>query len=116
MNPLEPASRPRTSKLWLGISVVLFTVLAALLYPATMGLTYFDPYRWGFNPRPMIVCIGLLAQRLDRGQRDLVRSARWRRRDDSRRCRLRLRPLSRGRAQEKTSARTIATTAMPMTT
>lgn len=37
----------------------LFVVLTALLYPATMGLTYVDPYRWGFNPRPMIVLIGL---------------------------------------------------------
>ena len=27
MNPLEPAARPRTSKLWLGISVVLALVL-----------------------------------------------------------------------------------------
>ncbi|PTT28669.1 hypothetical protein [Pseudomonas sp. HMWF021] len=40
--------------------LVLFGVLAALLYPATMGLTYVDPYRWGFNPRPLIVCIGVL--------------------------------------------------------
>ena len=40
--------------------LVLFVVLAALLYPATMGLTYVDPYRWGFNPRPLIVCIGVL--------------------------------------------------------
>jgi hypothetical protein len=39
----------------------LFVLLAAVLYPATMGLTYVDPYRWGFNPRPMIVCIGLAA-------------------------------------------------------
>ncbi|WP_180698737.1 hypothetical protein [Pseudomonas crudilactis] len=39
--------------------LVLFTVLALILYPATMGLTYVDPYRWGFNPRPMIVLIGL---------------------------------------------------------
>lgn len=37
----------------------LFVVLAVLLYPATMGLTYVDPYRWGFNPRPMIVVVGL---------------------------------------------------------
>ncbi|MGY2440919.1 hypothetical protein [Pseudomonas sp. SDO52101_S400] len=37
----------------------LFVVLTALLYPATMGLTYVDPYRWGFNPRPMIVVVGL---------------------------------------------------------
>lgn len=41
--------------------LVLFGLLAALLYPATMGLTYFDPYRWGFNPRPMIVLVALLA-------------------------------------------------------
>lgn len=40
--------------------LVLFFVLAALLYPATMGLTYVDPYRWGFNPRTLIVCIGVL--------------------------------------------------------
>ncbi|WP_433588030.1 hypothetical protein [Pseudomonas koreensis] len=40
--------------------LVLFIALAALLYPATMGLTYVDPYRWGFNPRPLILCMGLL--------------------------------------------------------
>ncbi|WP_277758072.1 hypothetical protein [Pseudomonas sp. A34-9] len=39
--------------------LVLFSVLAAILYPATMGLTYVDPYRWGFNPRPMLVLVGL---------------------------------------------------------
>ena len=26
-----------------------------------MGLTYVDPYRWGFNPRPMIVWVAALA-------------------------------------------------------
>lgn len=41
--------------------LVLFAGLAAVLYPATLGLTYVDPYRWGFNPRPMIVLIGLTA-------------------------------------------------------
>ncbi|MBK5529696.1 hypothetical protein JFT86_22425 [Pseudomonas sp. TH06] len=41
--------------------LLLFGLLAVVLYPATMGLTYVDPYRWGFNPRPMIVCIGLAA-------------------------------------------------------
>ncbi|CEL28987.1 hypothetical protein [Pseudomonas fluorescens] len=40
--------------------LLVFGLLAAVLYPATMGLTYVDPYRWGFNPQPMIVCIGLL--------------------------------------------------------
>ncbi|UWF47200.1 hypothetical protein NYP20_17790 [Pseudomonas sp. N3-W] len=41
--------------------LLLFAVLAVVLYPATLGLTYVDPYRWGFNPRPMIVAIGLVA-------------------------------------------------------
>ncbi|WP_460099282.1 hypothetical protein [Pseudomonas sp. H3_C08] len=40
--------------------LVLFGLMALILYPATMGLTYVDPYRWGFNPRPMIVLIGLI--------------------------------------------------------
>ena len=39
--------------------LLLFGLLSLVLYPATLGLTYFDPYRWGFNPRPMIVLIGL---------------------------------------------------------
>jgi anti-sigma-K factor RskA len=38
MNPLEPASRPRTSKLWLGISVVLALVL--LVGTATTASMY----------------------------------------------------------------------------
>ena len=38
MNPLEPASRPRTSKLWLGISVVLALVL--LVGAATTASMY----------------------------------------------------------------------------
>jgi hypothetical protein len=41
--------------------VLLFGLLALSLYPATLGLTYFDPYRWGFNPRPMIVLMGAAA-------------------------------------------------------
>ena len=41
--------------------LVLFGLMALILYPATMGLTYVDPYRWGFNPRPMIVLVGALA-------------------------------------------------------
>ena len=41
--------------------LALFGVLSLLLYPATLGLTYYDPYRWGFNPRPMIVLVGALA-------------------------------------------------------
>ncbi|WDU63115.1 hypothetical protein LRS56_00530 [Pseudomonas poae] len=41
--------------------LLLFGVLSLVLYPATLGLTYFDPYRWGFNPRPMIVLVGAAA-------------------------------------------------------
>lgn len=40
--------------------LVVFGLLSVALYPATLGLTYFDPYRWGFNPRPMIVLVGAL--------------------------------------------------------
>ena len=41
--------------------LLLFGLLSLVLYPATMGLTYVDPYRWGFNPRPMIVLVGAAA-------------------------------------------------------
>ena len=41
--------------------LLLFGGLSLMLYPATLGLTYFDPYRWGFNPRPMIVLMGVAA-------------------------------------------------------
>ncbi|AHG40181.1 membrane protein [Pseudomonas syringae CC1557] len=44
------------------LSVLLvFAALALALYPATLGLTYFDPYRWGYNPRPMIIIVALIA-------------------------------------------------------
>ncbi|BDB21838.1 hypothetical protein cym2001_52030 [Pseudomonas sp. CYM-20-01] len=41
--------------------LLLFGLLSLLLYPATLGLTYVDPYRWGFNPRPMIVLVAAAA-------------------------------------------------------
>lgn len=41
--------------------LVAFALLALILYPATLGLTYTDPYRLGYNPRPLLVAIGLLA-------------------------------------------------------
>ncbi|MDL5601605.1 hypothetical protein QS468_53460 [Bacillus subtilis] len=50
---------PQLKPLTRGQILGLFVVLTVLLYPATMGLTYVDPYRWGFNPRPMIVAVGL---------------------------------------------------------
>lgn len=41
-------------------SLALFAGLAVLLYPAALGLSYADPYQLGFEPRPMLLVIGLL--------------------------------------------------------
>ena len=38
----------------------IFAALALILYPASLGLTYSDPYRLGYAPRPMLVLMGLL--------------------------------------------------------
>ncbi|PIA67046.1 hypothetical protein CDR19_23915 [Ectopseudomonas toyotomiensis] len=40
--------------------LIVIAALALFLYPATMGLTYFDPYRLGYNPRPLIVVVGVV--------------------------------------------------------
>lgn len=53
VQPLQLAHRSQV--------LLVFAVLGLILYPATLGITYFDPYRWGFNPRPMIVLTGLAA-------------------------------------------------------
>ncbi|MCF5165510.1 hypothetical protein GIW45_15870 [Pseudomonas congelans] len=44
-----------------GVVLLVFAALALTLYPATLGLTYFDPYRWGYNPRPMIIIVAVIA-------------------------------------------------------
>ena len=41
--------------------LILIAALALFLYPTAMGLTYFDPYRLGYNPRPLIMVIGALS-------------------------------------------------------
>ncbi len=41
-------------------SLALFAGLAVLLYPAALGLSYADPYQLGFEPRPMLLVLGLL--------------------------------------------------------
>ncbi|VVP93353.1 hypothetical protein PS918_03461 [Pseudomonas fluorescens] len=51
---LAPAQPGKTSVL------IIFAALALVLYPATLGMSYLDPYRFGFSPRPMLVFIGLL--------------------------------------------------------
>lgn len=40
--------------------LIIFAAMALVLYPATLGLTYLDPYRFGFSPRPMLIVVGLL--------------------------------------------------------
>ena len=40
--------------------LIVMAALALFLYPATMGLAAFDPYRLGYNPRPLILFIGVL--------------------------------------------------------
>ncbi|MCY1380564.1 hypothetical protein D9M69_683990 [compost metagenome] len=34
--------------------------MALVLYPATLGLSYLDPYRFGFSPRPLLIFVALL--------------------------------------------------------
>lgn len=53
---VQPLARPHHVQM-----LLLFGLLGLVLYPATLGLTYFDPYRWGFNPRPMIVLVAASA-------------------------------------------------------
>ncbi|MEE1991788.1 hypothetical protein QPL90_09745 [Pseudomonas syringae pv. syringae] len=53
---LQPLAAPRR-----GVTLAVFAALALTLYPATLGLTYFDPYRWGYNPRPMIMIVAVIA-------------------------------------------------------
>ncbi|MET0613676.1 MAG: hypothetical protein ABWZ39_20635 [Pseudomonas caspiana] len=40
--------------------LIIFAAMALVLYPATLGLSYLDPYRFGFSPRPMLIFVGLL--------------------------------------------------------
>lgn len=51
---LPPAPPGKTSVL------ILFAAMALVLYPATLGLSYLDPYRLGFSPRPMLIFVALL--------------------------------------------------------
>jgi hypothetical protein len=51
---LAPAQQNKTGVL------ILFAVLGLLLYPATLGLSDLDPYRFGYSPRPMLVFFALL--------------------------------------------------------
>ncbi|WP_419710242.1 hypothetical protein [Pseudomonas sp. NFX224] len=51
---LPPAQQDKTCVL------IIFAALALLLYPATLGLSDLDPYRFGYSPRPMLIVFALL--------------------------------------------------------
>ncbi|WP_212627248.1 hypothetical protein [Pseudomonas sp. PP3] len=51
---LAPAQRNKTGVL------ILFAAMGLVLYPATLGLSDMDPYRFGYSPRPMLVLMALL--------------------------------------------------------
>lgn len=48
----RPAEAELTGLLW------LFATMALVLYPATLGLTFFDPYRLGYAPRGLLLAMG----------------------------------------------------------
>jgi len=54
LDMLAPAPRDKT---WV---LVIFALMAVVLYPATLGLSELDPYRLGYSPRPMLVVMALL--------------------------------------------------------
>jgi len=51
---LPPARRSVTGVL------ILFAAMALVLYPATLGLSHLDPYRFGYSPRPMLMVFAVL--------------------------------------------------------
>jgi ABC-type branched-subunit amino acid transport system permease subunit len=50
---------PPAQKDHIGV-LILFAVMALVLYPATLGLSDLDPYRRGFSPRPLLFVIAML--------------------------------------------------------
>jgi len=50
----RPAEAELTGLLWIFLGMTL------VLYPATLGLTYVDPYRLGYAPRAMLLVTGAL--------------------------------------------------------
>ena len=55
MDVLPPAQQGQKTSV-----LILFAVMALALYPATLGMSDLDPYRFGFSPRPMLVFVALL--------------------------------------------------------
>lgn len=40
--------------------LLVFAALALLLYPASLGLSYLDPYRWGYEPGGLLLAMATL--------------------------------------------------------
>lgn len=40
--------------------LILFAAMALVLYPATLGMSDLDPYRFGYSPRPMLIVLAVL--------------------------------------------------------
>lgn len=51
---LLPPTRGKTGVL------ILFAAMAVVLYPATLGMSDLDPYRFGYSPRPMLIFFAVL--------------------------------------------------------
>ncbi|MEO4015857.1 MULTISPECIES: hypothetical protein [Pseudomonas] len=49
-----PPARGKTGVL------ILFAAMALVLYPATLGMSDLDPYRFGYSPRPMLIFLAVL--------------------------------------------------------
>jgi hypothetical protein len=49
-----PPARGKTGVL------ILFAAMAVVLYPATLGMSDLDPYRFGYSPRPMLIVVAVL--------------------------------------------------------
>jgi hypothetical protein len=49
-----PPARGKTGVL------ILFALMALVLYPATLGMSDLDPYRFGYSPRPMLIFVAVL--------------------------------------------------------
>jgi hypothetical protein len=49
-----PPARGKTSVL------ILFAAMALVLYPATLGMSDLDPYRFGYSPRDLLIFLAVL--------------------------------------------------------
>jgi hypothetical protein len=49
-----PPARGKTGVL------ILFAAMALVLYPATLGMSDLDPYRFGYSPRPLLIFLAVL--------------------------------------------------------